>query len=177
MRAIHRILAAVLAFATVQACAPTAPAGPPRVLIFSKTAGYRHESIEAGKKALQQLGAANGFVVDTTEDAGRITEDVLKQYAAVLFLNPTLNVLERPQEVDLQRYIQAGGGFVGIHAATDAEYDWHWYGRLVGGYFAGHPAIQQATLRVVDTKDASTAHLPATWSRPCRNFLKIRLLI
>lgn len=154
-----------MALFALHACKPAAPSGPARVLVFSKTAGYRHESIEVGKKALMQLGAANGFVVDTTEDAARITEDSLKQYAAVVFLSPTLNILERAQEVDLQRFIQAGGGFVGIHAATDAEYDWHWYGRLVGGYFTSHPATQPATLRIVDKTHASTSHLPAEWKR------------
>ncbi|MDZ7632165.1 MAG: ThuA domain-containing protein [Gemmatimonadaceae bacterium] len=168
MRATRRHIASALALgalAALSGCKPPAPAGPARVLVFSKTAGYRHESIDAGKTALMALGAANGFTVDTTDDAARITEDSLKQYAAVVFLSPTLNVLERAQEVDLQRYIQAGGGFVGIHAATDAEYDWHWYGRLVGAYFTSHPATQPATLRVIDRKHGSTAHLPAEWKR------------
>ncbi len=165
MRVIRRCILAALALVAMHGCKPAAPAGPARVLVFSKTAGYRHESIDAGKKMLTAMGAANGFVVDTTEDASRITEESLKQYAAVVFLNPTLNVLDRASEIDLQRYIQAGGGFVGIHSATDAEYDWRWYGRLVGGYFAGHPEQQDATLRVVDAKHGSTAHLPAEWKR------------
>jgi cytochrome c len=145
--------------------AETTPAGQPRVLVFSKTAGYRHESIDSGKRALIALGAANGFVVDTTEDASRITETVLQQYDALLFLSPTLNVLDRAAELDVQRFIEAGGGFVGIHAAADAEYDWRWYGRLVGAYFAGHPEQQDATLRVVDNRHGSTKHLPAEWKR------------
>jgi cytochrome c len=127
--------------------------------------GYRHESIAAGKLALMQLGAANGFTVDTTEDAARITEDSLKRYDAVVFLNSTGNILDRAAELDLQRFVQAGGGVVGIHAAADAEYDWRWYGRLIGGYFLSHPAIQQATLRVRDAAHGSAAHLPATWVR------------
>jgi cytochrome c len=165
MRVNRSLLTAALSLIVFVACKPAAPTGPVRVLVFSKTSGYRHESIEAGKKALVQMGAANGFGVDLTEDASRITEDSLKQYAAVLFLSPTGNVLDRAQEVDLQRYIQAGGGYVGIHAASDAEYEWHWYGRLVGGYFTSHPATQPATLRIVDTKHGSTAHLPAEWKR------------
>ena len=151
-----------LALVTLCACAPS---GPARVLVFSKTSGYRHESIGAGKVALMQLGAAHGFTVDTTEDAARITEDSLKRYDAVIFLSSTGNILDRAQEVDLQRYIQAGGGFVGIHAAADAEYDWHWYGSLVGGYFLSHPEQQMATLRVVDGTHGSTSHLPAEWKR------------
>ena len=163
----HSISALLLGIFSA-ACKPDAPPAPPgatRVLVFSKTAGYRHESIEAGKAALMRLGAANNFSVDTTEDASRITEDSLKRYAAVIFLNSTGNILDRASELDLQRYIEAGGGYVGIHAASDAEYDWRWYGRLVGGYFISHPAIQQATLRVSDGKNGSTAHLPAEWKR------------
>ncbi len=157
-----RYLAVASAVVALQGCEPSTPA---RVLVFSKTAGYRHESIEAGKAALMRLGAANGFTVDTTEDAARITEDSLRKYSAVVFLSTTGNILTRAAEVDLQRFIQAGGGYVGIHAASDAEYDWHWYGRLVGGYFASHPAIQPATLRVMDASHPSTSHLPAEWKR------------
>lgn len=151
-----------LAFTAFQGCEPVAA---PRVLVFSKTAGYRHESIEAGKAALLRMGIAHGFSVDTTEDASRITEEVLRNYAAVVFLSTTGDMLGRASEVDLQRYVQAGGGYVGIHAASDAEYDWHWYGRLVGGYFTSHPAIQQATLRVLDGRHESTTHLPTEWTR------------
>ncbi|MCC7054520.1 MAG: ThuA domain-containing protein [Gemmatimonadaceae bacterium] len=168
---VSRTYLAVLCLAVVAACTPAdtpPPAvlpGQPRVLVFSRTAGYRHESIDTGKIVLMQLGAANGIAVDTTEDAALITEDSLKHYSAVIFLSPTGNILNRAQEIDLQRFIQAGGGYVGIHAASDAEYDWRWYGRLVGGYFISHPQIQEATLRVMDAKDASTAHLPAEWKR------------
>jgi glucose/arabinose dehydrogenase/type 1 glutamine amidotransferase len=138
---------------------------PERVLLFSKTAGYRHESIAPGRAAILQLGRNHGFIVDTTENAAYITEDSLRHYAAVIFLHTTGELLSRAEQVDLQRYIQAGGGFVGIHAAADAEYDWRWYGRLVGGYFASHPAIQAATLVVADTASPMTAHLPRSWSR------------
>ncbi|HYW49493.1 MAG TPA: ThuA domain-containing protein, partial [Gemmatimonadaceae bacterium] len=162
---VTRLLIAALGLAVAYGCKPSAPKGPARVLVFSKTAGYRHESIDVGKVALIKLGAANGIVVDTTEDAGRISEASLRNYAAVIFLSPTLNVLDRAHEVDLQRYMQAGGGFVGIHAAADAEYDWRWYGRLVGAYFKSHPATQPATLRVTDATHQSTAHLPTEWKR------------
>ena len=161
------LLTSALALTALIACEREAPAptGPARILVFSKTAGYRHESIDSGKVALMRLGAANGMLVDTTEDAARFTEDSLKQYAAVVFLSTTENVLTRAQEIDLQRFIQAGGGYVGIHAAADTEYDWGWYGRLVGAYFKSHPEQQEATLRITDAQDASTAHLPAEWKR------------
>ena len=112
-----------------------------KVLVFSKTDGFRHESIAAGQKALQLMGSQEGFAVDTTEDASNFNETNLAQYSTVVFLNTTMNVLNPQQEASFERYIQAGGGFVGIHAATDTEYDWPWYGKLVGAYFSGHPTI------------------------------------
>src|SRR5690606_22425658 len=121
----------------------------PKVLVFSKTSGFRHESIEVGKNALMDLGIKNGFAVDTTEDASRFTEDNLKQYRAVVFLNTTQNVLDDIQQADFKRFIEAGGGFVGIHAAADTEYESPWYGKLVGAYFKSHPHIQEAKLNKV----------------------------
>ena len=140
--------------------------GPrPRVLLFSHTAAFRHQSIPVARAAIVVLGRDQRLRVDTTEDVRYLTEDSLRQYAAVIFLNTTGELLERPAQVDLQRFIQAGGGFVGIHAAADAEYDWRWYGRLVGGYFDGHPAIQPAKLVVTDRDHRMTRHLPSTWER------------
>lgn len=140
----------------------------PRILVFSKTVTFRHSSIEPGKEAIIKLGAENGFLVDTTEDASYFNDDSLKKYAAVVFLNTTDtkdSLLNNYQENAFERYIQAGGGFVGIHAATDAEYQWGWYGRLVGGYFNGHPKPQEAVLNVVDKSHISTKHLPDQWKR------------
>jgi len=137
----------------------------PRVLVFSKTAGYRHSSIPSGKAAIQKLGRENNFEVDVTEDASYFTEDNLKKYAAIIFLNTTGDVLNNEQEIAVERFIQAGGGFVGIHSATDTEYDWIWYANMVGGQFASHPAIQAAKLMVVDKTQSSTQSLPEVWNR------------
>ena len=101
--------------------------------------GYKHASIPTGVAALQKLGAENGFDVDTTKNSMVFESDSLQQYAAVVFLSTTGNVLDARQEAGFERYIQAGGGFVGVHAATDTEYDWNWYGKLVGAYFLSHP--------------------------------------
>lgn len=133
------------------------------VLVFSKTAGYRHESISDGNEAMIRLGESNDFKVVTTVDAAYFTEDSLDQFAAVLFLNTTGDVLNRDQEAAFENYIQSGGGFVGVHSATDTEYDWSWYGRLVGGYFNGHPAVQDATMSVKEHNHPATAHLSDTW--------------
>ena len=126
--------------------------GKPRVLVFSKTAGFHHASIPAGMAAIRKMGTENGFDVDTTINSNRFTEDSLKKYSAVIFLNTTGNVLDYAQEAAFERYIQSGGGFVGVHAATDTEYDWGWYGRLVGAYFNGHPKTQQAKFNIKDSE-------------------------
>jgi len=136
-----------------------------RILVFTKTAGYHHSSIAAGEAAIIKLGKQNHFLVDTTSDSTKIVESNLKRYAALVFLSTTGRMLNNYQQVDLQRYIQAGGGFVGIHAATDALYDWRWYGRMIGAYFDGHPEIQPAILNVVDKTNASVKMLPAEWKR------------
>ena len=146
--------------------------GNPKVLIFSKTAGYYHESIPSGIAAIQKLGAENGFEVDTTKNAANINEENLAQYAAVIFLSTTADVLDHYQEADFERYIQSGGGFVGIHAAADTEYEWGWYGRLVGGYFADHPGIndphpnvQQGKISKTGEKHPSVDFLPQSFER------------
>lgn len=146
--------------------------GTPKILVFSKTAGFYHESIPEGVAALQKLGEENGFEVDTTTDAGKFTEENLKQYSAVVFLSTTGDVLNPYHETDFERFIQAGGGFVGIHAAADTEYEWPWYGKMVGGYFSDHPGIQdphpnvqKGSIDIVDTQHPSTEFLPSPWER------------
>lgn len=135
----------------------------PRVLVFSKTKGYKHHSIPVGRAAIMKLGAENGFDVDTTTNADFFTKKTLKKYAAVVFLNTTGDVLNPEQQSSFEHYIQAGGGYAGVHAASDTEYDWSWYGGLVGGYFMGHPPVQDAVLNVVDQSHKSSKHLQSIW--------------
>ncbi|MDG4796286.1 ThuA domain-containing protein [Micromonospora sp. WMMD1082] len=135
------------------------------VLVFSKTAGFRHDSIAVGTQTIRDLGAANNFTVTATEDAAAFTTGNLAQYEAVVFLNTTGDVLNASQQSAFESYIGSGGGFVGVHAAADTEYDWPFYGNLVGAYFRSHPAIQQATVRVENRAHAATAHLPQSWTR------------
>src|SRR5215213_6629650 len=137
----------------------------PKLLVFCKTAGFHHQSIPNGVTAIQKLGAKDGFTIDTTTDAAWFRDEVLKNYAAVIFLSTTGDLFDGEQEAAMERYIHAGGGFVGIHAATDAEYQWEWYGKMIGGYFESHPKIQQATIRVVDGSHISTKHLSKEWVR------------
>lgn len=137
-----------------------------RILVFSRTVGFRHDSIAAGVQALSALGAANGFAVEATEDAAELSDDGLAGYDVVVWLNTTADVLDADQQAAFERFIQAGGGWVGVHSASDTEYDWPWYGQLLGGgaYFQNHPVIQVAELNVEDPSHPSTAHLPATFS-------------
>lgn len=167
MRTINALIAIVILSFIAGSCSNKRP-GKPRILVFSKTTGFRHSSIPAGQQAILKLGEANGFIVDTTENAQYFNEDSLDKYAAVVFLSTTDSkdsLLNHYQENAFERYIQAGGGFVGVHAATDAGYHWGWYGRLVGAYFTSHPRQQEAVLKVVDKNHPSTRHLPDQWKR------------
>src|SRR5262245_41342328 len=162
---LHRPLAALACFCSISA---VAVAQQPRVLVFSKTAGYRHSSITAGIAAIKKLGADNGFAVDATEDAAAFSQKNLARYSAVVFLSTTGDVLDDAQQDDFERYIQAGGGYVGIHSATDTEYDWPWYGRLAGAWFNGHPQnpnVRTGRYRTLDSTHVSTKGMPASFDR------------
>jgi type 1 glutamine amidotransferase len=139
-----------------------------KILVFSKTAGYHHASIKVGNIAIQKLGADNNFDVDTTTDASKFNDDNLKQYAAIVFLSTTglsTKLFTEDEKTAFMKYIEHGGGYVGIHAATDCCYDWPWYGNLSGAYFGGHPAQQEAEFDIVDKKNIATKHLPEVWKR------------
>ena len=164
-------LAAIVLVFTMVSGACSAPS--PRVLVFSKTAAFRHASIETGIRAIHELGGDNGFAVEDTEDATVFDEETLRTFDVVVFLSTTGDVLNAVQQADFERFIQAGGGYVGIHAASDTEYGWPWYGDLVGAYFVGHPEIQQATLRVEDADHPATRRLRLTWTRTDRVLLTI----
>jgi type 1 glutamine amidotransferase len=140
-----------------------APAGS-RLLVFSRTAGYRHESIPPAVDAIRAIGTRQAIAVEHTEDAGAFTDGNLGRFAAVVFLSTTGDVLDAAQQAAFERFIRSGGGFVGVHSASDTEYDWPWYGQLVGAYFSHHTAIEPATVRV-EAGHLSTRCLPATWAR------------
>ncbi|MEV4138707.1 ThuA domain-containing protein [Dactylosporangium sp. NPDC049742] len=167
----RRILAGAGAAIALAACSlytasPAVAADAPYdVLVFSKTAGFRHDAIPAGITAIQQLGAANNFTVTATEDANAFTTGNLAQYEAVVFLNTTGDVLNDTQQTAFESYVRGGGGYVGVHAAADTEYSWPFYGNLVGAWFASHPAIQQVNSKTENRAHPATAHLPQTWTR------------
>ncbi|MDX3484252.1 MULTISPECIES: ThuA domain-containing protein [Streptomyces] len=136
-----------------------------RVLVFSKTAGFRHDSIPTGIAALKEIGKQTNITVDSTESAAQFTTSNLARYDAVAFLSTTGDVLNAEQQKAFENYVATGGGYVGIHAAADTEYDWEFYGGLVGAYFDSHPQIQPATVRVEDHDHPATAHLDDEWQR------------
>jgi uncharacterized protein len=137
----------------------------PIVLVFYKTKGFYHQSIPSGIAALQKLGAENKIRIDTTNNADAFTDENLKRYNAVVFLSTTGDVLNNEQQAAFERFIKHGAGFLGIHSATDTEYDWPWYNQLVGAYFLNHPKVQQATINVVDHNHPATKMLPDRWDR------------
>jgi len=139
-----------------------------QILVFTKTMGYRHKSIEKGVETLKILGKENSFSITQTEDSLQFNDTNLKKYDLVLFLSTTMDVLGADQEQAFKNYINNGGNYMGIHAASDTEYDWPWYGKLVGAYFTSHPNdpnVREAKMNVVNRQHLSTSHLNDTWER------------
>lgn len=142
------------------------PFSSPRVLLFTETRGYRHDAIADALDALDELAATAGIQTDRADDSiGVFTDASLSAYDAVVWVLTSGDVLTTEEQVAFERYIRSGGGYAGIHAASDTEYNWPWYGALVGAYFARHPEIQSATQIVEDGSHASTIHLGASWTR------------
>lgn len=152
--------------ATAQTQLPLTNSSPAfRVLVFSKTAGYRHDAIPTAVNAVKTLGALNDFAVTVSEDSTMFTDADLAPFQVIVFLLTTGDVLNFDQQGAMERFIRAGKGFVGVHAAADAEYNWSWYVGLLGTSFLTHPAQSSARLIVEDPTHASTVFLPPTWSR------------
>ncbi|HVY32662.1 MAG TPA: ThuA domain-containing protein [Polyangiaceae bacterium] len=149
---------------TLKELVPT-PAGAPSVLVFTRTSGFRHDSIPAGLQALTTLAQQHGFGLSNTEDATRFTDAVLAQFAAVIFLSTTGEILLADQEAAFERYMAAGHGYVGVHAAADCEYNWPFYGKLVGAYFKGHSLPTSAQVKVEPVTHPSLTGLSSPWTR------------
>lgn len=146
------------------AARPAAMTKPPRISVFSKTAGYRHEAIEPGKRALMEIAKHHGATLQLTEDSAELIAS-LKERDVVVFLNTTGDVLDDAQETLFEAFIQAGGGFVGVHSSADTEYDWPFYEALNGAWFADHPAIQAAQIKLERPEHPAVAFLPRVWAR------------
>jgi len=127
------------------------------VLVFSKTSGFRHNSISAGIKMLSDLAQQRKWNLTATENAEIFGSDYLKNFDVMVFLNPTGDVLNEEQQKAFEAFMNLGKGFVGIHASADCEYDWPYYGQLNGAYFKTHPVCQMATVIFEDTNHPSMA--------------------
>lgn len=150
------------------AAAKNPPRKKNRILVFSKTNGWVHSSIPYGIAAIQKLGKENGWLIDTTTNSNLFTDQNLKNYQTVIFNNTIGNILNGEQQAAFERYIQAGGGYVGIHASAATEYDWSWFGKLNGAHLAQHPHnpnVRKATIEVVDRSHGSSKELPSRWER------------
>jgi type 1 glutamine amidotransferase len=163
----RRVLA--LPLALTFSCASTAPDdGDVHILLFTRTEGFRHDSIEPAVRALQRLAGSAGIAADATEDPAAFDATNLARYRAVVFLMTTGDVLDPPQESALMDFVRQGGGFVGVHSATDTEYGWPWYGQLVGAYFLRHPSnpgVREGVLRIAAAGHPATTGLPVRWVR------------
>jgi cytochrome c len=141
-------------------------AGQPNILVLSRTGGFRHESIPAGITALTALAQEHGFGLAQTENKAELNDENLARFAAVIFLSTTGEILDAPQEAAFERYIAAGHGYVGVHAAADCEYEWPYYEGLVGAYFNGHSSVVEATVNHdPGATHASLTNVPSPWLR------------
>jgi type 1 glutamine amidotransferase len=172
-----RAPAAALLMAAALDCGTTKPAQQPppgcptpaadtfNVLLFSRTAAVRHDSIPDAVAALQAMQAVGGYRATATENPEAFTTDGLSCYQVVVFLLTTGDVLDDAQQTAFEGWVNAGGGYVGVHSAADTEYDWPFYGELVGAYFRRHPAVQQANVDIEATEHPLVAGLPSPWVR------------
>ena len=164
---------------TLLACASLLPglaaAAKPakKILIYSGSTGFRHDSIPAADEAIKAIGTKLGFAVDVSEDPQVFTKDSLAQYKAIVFVSNTSDPKKPESEWfvgdrrdALVGFLKDGKGVVGVHAAADSHYNWGWYGEMIGGYFEHHPkGTPTATLTVADAKHPATAKLPKTITR------------
>lgn len=151
----------IFAFATMMVLSATAQRGGQfQVLLFSKTAGFHHESINDGVTAIRKLGERHHFSVNWQENASVFNDRQLENIDVVIFLNTTGDILNDEQQAAFEKFIQSGKGFVGIHSASDTEYDWEWYTKMVGHMFKIHPQIQTAKLQVIDRNFPGLSTLP-----------------
>jgi type 1 glutamine amidotransferase len=153
--------------------AATAVAAEKRVLVYSGSTGYRHDSIPAAVEAVKSMGAKAGYIVDATEDPEVFTVEKLKPYKAIVFVststdpkNPESEWFVGARREALQGFLKDGKGIVALHAAGDSHYHWGWYGQMIGGYFERHPkGTPKGVVTVVDSKHPATAKLPKTLER------------
>ena len=131
------------------------------ILVITETNGWVHDSIDEGMTLIKNIGERNNFNVYHSDDSSVIRDNNLKDIRTIIFLNTTMDILTDKEQNIMENFIQGGKGFVGVHAAADTEYDWQWYGKLVGAYFRSHPDVMNAKILTVD--HSMTDHLDSEW--------------
>ena len=131
------------------------------VLIITETDGWVHDSIESGLELIQKIGFQNNFNVYYSNDSRVITHENLEKIRTIIFLNTTEEILTNDEQKLMESFIKSGKGFVGVHAAADTEYNWHWYGKLVGAYYRNHPDVMNGKILTINNK--ITDHLEDEW--------------
>jgi type 1 glutamine amidotransferase len=132
------------------------------VLLFTKTAGWHHKSTNAAVSAMQKIADIHHFSIDWQENADLINDENLARFDAIVFLMTTGDILNEKQQQAMEKFIQSGKGFVGIHSAADTEYDWPWYAKMVGHQFVIHPVIQTARMTVINRQFPGLEYFPDT---------------
>lgn len=131
------------------------------VLVITETKGWVHDSIESGLKLIQNIGNKNNFNVYHSDNSSVITYKNLKEIKTIIFLNTTEEILTDVEQKVMESFIKSGKGFVGVHAAADTEYNWQWYGKLVGAYYRNHPEVMNGKILTINHK--ITNHLDSEW--------------
>ena len=131
------------------------------VLVITETKGWVHDSIESGLKLIQNIGNKNNFNVYHSDNSSVITYKNLKEIKTIIFLNTTEEILTDVEQKVMESFIKSGKGFVGVHAAADTEYNWQWYGNLVGAYYRNHPEVMNGKILTINHK--ITNHLDSEW--------------
>lgn len=149
--------------------APVLRADTPRVLVYTRNftpdgKGFVHDNIAASGAMIRQLAATNGFQVDVSDDPRTFMPETLRQYRALIFSNSNNEAFENDEQREaFKKFIQGGGGFVGIHSASGSERQWPYYWAVLGGKFKRHAPLQKFEITVIDRTHPATRHLGATW--------------
>ena len=156
-----------LAAVPVQAAPDQANLKGIRVLVYTRNGkGFIHDNIPSAVKCVQKLGADHNFSVDVSDDPSIFTEDNLKKYKMLIFTSTNNDVFNDDQQrLAFRRYIEAGGGFVGIHSVTGTERNWTWFKQMIGGTFVWHAKNQKFSVKIIDPGHPSMQGLPKVWER------------
>jgi len=133
-----------------------------KLLMLTHSAGYRHDYLPVAAEIVKKIGLeSKSFDTIVTEDCSLINNDFLKNIDCLLFATTGELPMDNSQKDALISFVKSGGGFVGVHNATDTFYKFPQYGEMIGGYFNGHPWTQEIYVIVEDRLHPATRHLPS----------------